>query len=157
MIQISISITLLGNTTALCQANATTLSTEFWMLSCSFRTPFIYKWHSGNFLRLSLTSLARLDTRDCQLLPRNGLLLKVMTNYLILEGSQKSFLMLLQAQHKVSGQPTGAFGHQVNLTKQNQIRALQSNLSQVDITTSLHQKLPWFPEVSPQYVVQNSL
>jgi len=77
--------------------------------------PFIAKWNpnmesAGNFLRLSLTSLARLDTRDCQLLPRNGLLLK--------------------AQHKVSGQPTGAFGHQV------------------DITTSLHQKLPWFPEVS---------
>ena len=118
MIQISISITLLGNTTALCQANATTLSTEFWMLSCSFRTPFIYKWHSGNFLRLSLTSLARLDTRDCQLLPRNGLLLKVMTNYILLKGSQKSFLMLLQAQHKVSGQPKEAYEHQVNMTKQ---------------------------------------
>ena len=44
------------------------------------------KWHSGNFLRLSLTSLARLDTRDCQLLPRNGLLLKVIVYYIQLKG-----------------------------------------------------------------------
>lgn len=77
--------------------------------------PFIAKWNpnlesTGDFLQLSLTNLARLDTRDCQLLPRNGL--------------------LFMAQHKVSGQPKGAHGHQIQ------------------ITTSLHKQLPWFPEVS---------
>jgi len=76
--------------------------------------PFLAKWDPklesvGNFLRLSVTSLARLDTRDCQLLPRNGL--------------------LLAAEHKVSGQPKGTLGHQVQTT------------------ASLHRQLPWFPEV----------
>ena len=56
--------------------------------------------------------------------------------------------MLLQAQHKISGQPKGAHEHQVNLTELNFERC-NKVCQKVQITTSLHQQLPWFPEVSP--------
>ena len=78
-----------------------------------------------------------------------------MTNYILLEGSQKSFLMLLQAQHKLSGQPKGAYGHQVKLTKQEHCNELfRRRKSQQAFIKSCHGFQRLVPSMAPKILFE---